>query len=294
MENNQANNSNFLLKAKKIWAKIEIPVAVLVLIATLSISIFAIINFNTNAITTQQLTKLYTKKLVNVELFGLLINLVRNGIIWISINLLSKNIIFAAIILIVVPRILSLPFTNKTMRATAMQGILKLEHMKLKKFYAKADEDPEVKSMYTQDSMRLPKRFGIITTEHMSAQMFSLIPVLLVSFAVSTLINDLRIHVKDLTSGGIPMAKPFILFAIVMVVLMIIQTILPLKNAHGPAADQQKQIAFVMPMILFFVFVNQPAILPMVWSVSYLISVIQMLYYYRIKRFDRQEILNRP
>lgn len=295
MENKNNDASiDWILKIKKIWAYIEFPVAILALIAALGVSIFAIMTFNTKSISVNQLSHLYSTNLKSVELVGLALNLARNLIIWISINLLGNNVVFAAIALLLTSRILAIPFTNKSMHSVAKQGVLKLEYFKLKKFYAKAAEDPEVKQMYTQDSMRLPKKFGIVSTEHIAGQMLSTIPMIIVSWGSSLLLTDLRLNVHDLTVGGIPITKPFIPFAILTAILMILQQILPLKNAHGPTADQQKQMALFMPVILMFVFMNQPAIIPMVWSVSYLVTLVPMLYYYRIKKFNRMDVLNRP
>lgn len=276
-----------------IWKKIEKPVVLLVILLAVVFTVLGVIGFDTSHISKQALEKLYTTKFVNVELFGLLIGLTRNLVIWLAITILGKNIILAAIMLILLPRLATLPFSNKMTLVAAKQGLLKPEFLKLKKYYSKASEDKEVNAMYMQDSQRLSKKFAISATENMGSTFISLIPVLLVSFAISPLVNDLKLNVHGLSSWGIDITKPFIPVALFMVILMALQLIIPLENATGPTADQQKQMVFMMPLIFGFVFINQPVLIPIVWLVTYLISLVQTAYFHKFKKFSRKEVLNR-
>lgn len=281
-----------LKKLKKIWIKIEIPVALILFVLVSSLTIYTTISFNTSILKREQLESLYMTNWSNIEVITGLVSVFKNLIIWMAVNWFNNNIILVSVLLILVPRLLTLPFSNKMMNLTAKQRVLKAEYLKLKKYYSKAEEDTEVKNLYTQDSMRLPKKFGIVTTEFMSQQFISFLPVIFVSGGVSQVVFSLG-KIKGLTSAGIDMSKPFIPFAIGLSLLMLIQSYLPLKNTHGPTAEQQKSMVFIMPIIFGWMFYNQAALIPMVWSVSYLITLIQMLYFHRIKNYSRQEILGR-
>lgn len=275
---------------QSIWKKIEIPVIVMITLFSIVVAVASIITFDNSALTSKTLEKYYNFNYNGMEMFGFIITITRNLILWMAINLFKNNIVLSAILMIVIPRLLSIPFSSKTADTAAKQGVLKEEFLKLKKYYSKASEDSEVKSLYTQDSQRLSKKYGISSTENIAGTLLSSLPVIFVSFAVSPLIGHLGKEVNKLSSLGINITKPFIGLALLVTILMFFQSYLPMKNAVGPGADQQKQVAFILPVVILFVFSSQPALIPIIWLTTYIIYVSQMLYFHRIKKYKIEDL----
>lgn len=275
---------------KTIWEKIEIPVIILIVILAGCLLVGAIVTFDTSKISDKVLSSQYVKSFKGFELWGFLVVITRNIIIWTAIHWFNNNFLLSAVLMIFIPRVISLPFTGKSAHMQAKQGLLKEEFLKLKIYYKGNEEDRELKNMYTQDSQRMAKKFGIIQTEAMGGVFLSVIPILLVSFAVSPFVFSIGHKVSELHSLWFDLSKPQWVMALLSVTMILFQSYLPLKNSVGPMAEQQKSIVFIMPLILLFVFFRQPAIIPMVWLVTYIIIVLQMLYYHRLKKYDKSEI----
>jgi len=182
------------------------------------------------------------------------------------------------------------PFTHKSMDAS-----LKMQKIQ-----------PQVSALQTQyksDPKRMQQELSKLYKEAGASPLGGCLPLLLqmpVFFALYTVLRfslDMRQAyfvgwLRDLSEPD-----PYYILPILMGIFMIVQQLMMKpKKAQLEQMDEkqqamqssQKMMAWIMPVILFFVFKSMPAGLVLYWTVFNILSIIQQ--YYLQKHLNKKEI----
>lgn len=194
-------------------------------------------------------------------------------------------IIFSLIIKVILH-----PFTHKSMDAS-----LKMQKIQ-----------PQVQALqqqYKNDPKRLQQELSKLYKETGTSPLGGCLPLLLqmpVFFALYTVLRfslDMRQAyfvgwLKDLSEPD-----PYYILPILMGVFMIVQSLMmtpkkqqleQMDEKQQAMQQSQKMMAWIMPVVLFFVFKSMPAGLVLYWTIFNVLSIIQQ--YYLQKHLNKKEL----
>ncbi|HPS38482.1 MAG TPA: membrane protein insertase YidC [Candidatus Cloacimonadota bacterium] len=193
------------------------------------------------------------------------------------------------IIFSIVIKILLHPFTHKTMDAS-----LKMQRIQ-----------PQVQALQTQyknDPKTLQLELSKLYKENGASPFSGCLPLIIQMPIFFSLYNVLR-YSMDMRNAHFfgwlsDLSEPdhLMILPILMAVFMIIQSLMmrPPKPAEGEmdekqkaAAQSQKMMTWLMPIMMFFIFRSMPSGLVLYWTTFNILSVVQQ--YYLQKHFKQKE-----
>ncbi|MCY1028394.1 membrane protein insertase YidC [Mammaliicoccus sciuri] len=190
------------------------------------------------------------------------------------------------IIVTVCVRLIVMPFMLRSFK-----GQKKMQ-FKMKKIKPQMDEinkkmksakDEKERAQYSQEMMALYKEHGINPLGMGCLPMIIQMPILMaLYFAISH--ND---ALSSHSFAWFNLGTPNIFMALIAGALYLLQAYLSTKYLPGESNGQMKYIMYISPIMIFIVSMSTPAALPLYWSASAIVLIVQQ--YISNKYFNYHE-----